>query len=435
MNDNIYELKSKLDNTDFQMLHKLYLFRCLTIKQVYNNFYISKISNFNKFIDTKLQELVKYELIEEVLFNKDNIALFLTKTGVELVKDVYDFPIEVFDEIKKQIKKGYYRASELRLLPRLIPHQIYLNQFILDFEKIYNHRDLEEDWQYYDEKYVSQYSVIRPDGLIRLANNDFFLEMDMGTENKNQLIDKWKHYRAFLSSTEYSRANQKITVLFILENVSNIENRKNIVKLTASQILLDSFDSSFNILIGTKEELLKKIFNNILPNLNGISEIESKLKDILASNHSFQVSKGNVEKLKSLLNNVEYGYYIRKTDSENNIIIENGRYQEFLLDYYRGDELSVINRISYLNKYSSTFKYYGKRDISYIVVVDDLNKLHKELDLYNLKIEKDVFYTTIQRLNMLPFSRALCQFDNLGRVYSFTSNALITRYYEEKETL
>lgn len=435
MNNNVYILKSKLDVIDFQMLYRLYLYRCLTVRQVYNNFYASTIDNFNKFIDTKLHELLKYELIEEVLFNKDNIVLFLTKTGIDLIKEVYNFPVEVFDDVKKQIKKGYYRAGELKLLPRLIPHQIYLNQFILDFEKICNHRKLEDDWQYYDEKYVSQYSTIRPDGLIRFTNNDLFLEMDMGTENKNQLIDKWKHYRAFLSSTEYSRVNKKITVLFIIENVSNIENRKNIVKLTASQILLDAFNSSFDIIIGTKEEILKKVFNILLPNLNGINSREENMKEVLISNHSFQISKGNDKNLKNVLNNIEYGYYIRKTDNEKNIIIENGRYQEFLLDYYTGDELGVINRISYLNKYSSTFKYYWKRDISYIIVIDDFDKLYNELCLYQLKTEENIFYTTIQRLKTLPFSRALCQFDNLGRVYSFTSNALRTRHYEEKETL
>lgn len=429
MKANIYELKENLTTVDLEVLHSIYLFRCLTVKQVYKNFYEKIIPTFSKFLDTKLNDLVKWDLLEEVIFNKDNIALFLTTSGVNLVKEVFNLPLEVFDNKTKTIKRGVYRAYELKMLPRLIPHQIYLNQFALDFKNIYKHRAITDKLEYFDEKYVSQYLSIRPDGLIRLPKVDFFLEMDMNTESKVQLEDKWKHYRSFLTSNEYLKKRNNIVVLFIIENTTNIQNRKNIVKSTASKILLDVFDENFDIIVGTKEELLKKVFNILIPDLYGENIRAKHIKELLSKKHGFDFANGL--DLKDKLNNAKYRYYIRKLDKNKQLIVEGNKIQEYLLDYYYGDNLSIPNKIAYLAVNSSTFKRYFQRDISYILVVDDLTKIYDDLSLYELESSNNVYFTTIERLNNLPFCKALCQFDSLGRIYSFTDNNLHMRYYQD----
>lgn len=315
------------------------------------------------------------------------------------------------------------------MLPRLIPHQIYLNQFALDFKNIYKHRAITDKLEYFDEKYVSQYLSIRPDGLIRLPKVDFFLEMDMNTESKVQLEDKWKHYRSFLTSNEYLKKRNNIVVLFIIENTTNIQNRKNIVKSTASKILLDVFDENFDIIVGTKEELLKKVFNILIPDLYGENIRAKHIKELLSKKHGFDFANGL--DLKDKLNNAKYRYYIRKLDKNKQLIVEGNKIQEYLLDYYYGDNLSIPNKIAYLAVNSSTFKRYFQRDISYILVVDDLTKIYDDLSLYELESSNNVYFTTIERLNNLPFCKALCQFDSLGRIYSFTDNNLHMRYYQD----
>ena len=63
---------------------------------------------------------------------------------------------------------------------KIISHQLSLNNFALSFRHNYP-----SDFTYYDEKFVSQiFSDIRPDGIIKLGNNYFFLEMDMCSERK-----------------------------------------------------------------------------------------------------------------------------------------------------------------------------------------------------------------------------------------------------------
>lgn len=426
MKNEIYELKNRLTETDLKVLHNIYLFRCLTIRQVYNMFFIKEMQSFNKFLDEKINKWISLGVIEEVVFN-DNIALFLTKLGIDVIRDVFDLPMNIVDPQNKVIKRGYYRASELKMLPRLIPHQVYLNQFVLDFKTLYEHKNLTPVWKYFDEKYVSQYTSIRPDGLIRLLDIDFFLEMDMNTESKAQLIDKWKHYRTFLSSREYKFTERKIVVLFIIDNTSNIENRKNLIKLTVSETILDLFDGNFEIIVGTKEELMKKLFLNIIPEAQGISSKKANLVQSL-NKHKFNVSDGS--KLKDKLNNFEYEFYIRKNSNKDSIAIEGNRIQEYLLDYYLGDNLSTISNMSFLSANSSMFKYYFKRDICYIVVCDNLEKMYKELSLYKLENNKNIYFTTINRLQNKPLYSALCQFDDLGRMFSFKDNQLLLRVYE-----
>lgn len=420
-------INENISKEDIYFLKNIYLLRCLTLKQAYETFYKKDIKTFNKFIDTKLKFFLDNEIIEEVLFNKENIALFLTKKGIEIVKENYKLPNEIFDNKTKTITKGVYTASQLKMMSRLIPHQVHLNQFYLDFQRIYELRKYNFKWDYYDEKFVSSYFSIRPDGLINLCGIDLFLEMDMSTESKKQLVEKWKHYRTFLSSNDYLNNPKKIIVLFIIENTSNLTNRKNIVKSSVNEIMLDIFNENLEIIIGSKNEILLKLYNDIIPSILQQNKKIDELKNILTNNHNFNISSANL--LKSSLNNKAYEYYLTKTDKKGNIVIENGEIQEYLLDYFIKDSFNIISKIAYNMQSVNSFKYYHKREFKYIVVVEDLDYLFAELDLYNLSTEKNVYYTTINRLKELKLYEALVQFNNLGEMYSFTSPELKGRKY------
>lgn len=434
MKENAYEIRNKLEKVDLELLKTIYLHRCLTVRQIYQHFYSDKFNTFNKFLDKKLQELISYKIIEDVDFSKDNVAIFLTKTGIDIVREVFDLPLNIIDSNKNTIKRGYYTASDLKMSSRLIPHQVYLNQFVLDFKRVYEHKKYQMALKYFDEKYVSQYTSIRPDGLLQLLDIDFFLEMDMNTESKAQLIDKWEHYRAFLSSREYHYSEKKkIIVLFIIENTNNIENRKNVIQLTATEILLDKINSNFEIIVGTKDELLKIIFNEIIPNSLQKNYKDEYLLKLLHKKHHF--GSGTALHLKNELNNADYEYYIRKLDSENKIAFENGRLQEFLLDFYSSDRLGIINKMTYLSSNSAIFKYHYKRDIDLIVICDDLTCVFNHLKLFNIQNEENIFFTTIERLETMPLHLALCQFDRSGEMYSFKNSGLNFREYNKKERL
>ena len=424
---NVYDIKRELSNIDLKVLYNIYMYRCLSLNQIYTNFYANKYK-FNEYIDTVINKLKKFNLIEEVLFNSSSVALFLTKTGIDIIKEVFDLDTNIIDTNKNIIKRGYYRAYELKMLPRLIPHQIYLNQFALDFANLYNHANLKQAWNYYDEKYVSQYNVIRPDGLIRIKDMDFFLELDMASESVAQLEEKWTHYRKFLNSREFLENDRKILVFFILENTNNPEKRKQIIKKTANGIS-DLIKNNFDIYIGTREELLRKIFLEIIPNEEFNNKQLEILRTILKAKN-FKVDKAY--SLKKALNDTEYMYYMRMLDENNNIVIKNNKVQEFLIDYYDGSSMSIFNKWIYFNKNNAYFNNVYKRDIRLIIICNNISNLKADKTLLNIYNDENIYFTTLEDLkNKEHLHEALYQIDNMNNLFSFFNENLNTRDYKE----
>ena len=423
---NSFEIKNLLNKIDLEVLHQIYLLRCLTINQIYVNFYEDSFIGIQQFKDKKVSILVQLGVVEEVYFSNNNSALFLTKLGIDVVIDAYQIPINIVDIETNGIRRGYYRASELKMLAKNIPHQVHLNQFMLDFKTIYENSQISLNWEYYDEKYVSIYTKIRPDGMISILDTDLFLEMDMSTESKAQLIDKWKHYKAFLNSVEHRNNDRKVIVLFIVDNTNLIENRKNLIKLTAQDIVLNDIDDKFEIIVGTKEELLKEVFQTIIPDLMETNYKKSKLASALC-NLNFDVV--SAIPLANKLSNSDYGYFIRKLDKSNNLIIENSKVQGYFVDYYTDNSLSFLAKVAYLDRNLSNFHYYYKWTPSYILVCDDINRLYNDLKLFKLDCTNNVFFTTVERLQTLPFHEALFQFNFDGDMFSFKNSGLRDRIF------
>ena len=372
-----------------------------------------------------MHELLETGAIEEILFSADNSAIFLTRLGIDVVVSEFKIPINIVNE-NGQVSRGYHRAHELKLQPKNIPHQVHLNQFMIDFKTIYQYKNLTIPWEYYDEKYLSQYRKIRPDGMIRMLDVDLFLEMDMSTESKAQLTEKWKNYKWFLNSAEH-RNDQKVIVLFIIENTDLIENRKNLIKLTAGDIVLDDIDDTFEIIVGTKEELLTIVFNQLIPDIKKTNYRKANIVNLLTSRYGFNVSDASI--LQKKLGNQDYGFFVRKLDESNNLLVEYNRIQGFLVDYCYRDSLSTIAKISYLDSNLAEFNYYYKWKPSYIIITDDLEHLYQDLKLFKLDRLNNIYYTTISNLQSNIFPHALYQFDYNGELYTFEDSGLIKRKY------
>ena len=422
---NFFDVKNMLSKQDLEVLHNIYLLRCLTVSQIYSNYYKNDYSGIQEFKNKKINQLLDLGVIEDVMFSSDNFAIFLTRLGIDVVMNEFKIPINIVD--KNGIKRGYYRAHELKLQPKNIPHQVHLNQFMIDFKTIYEHKNLKIPWNYYDEKYVSQYTKIRPDGMIRLLDVDLFLEMDMSTESKTQLEDKWKNYKVFLNSSEHRNNEQKVVVLFIIENTDLIENRKNLIKITASNIVLNDLDDKFEIIVGTKEELLTTIFNSIIPDIQKTNYKKANIVNLLTARHNFNVSDASI--ISKKLGNQDYGFFIRKLDESNNMLIEHNKVQGFLIDYCYNDSLSTIAKISYIDRNFADFYHYYKWMPSYIIITDDLNRLYKDLQLLKLDTTKNVYFTTIHDLESNIFPHALYQFHSDGEKYTFEDSGLLKKRY------
>jgi hypothetical protein len=378
------------------------------------------------FEDERLETLIKLGVVDKVEFNLDNHALFLTTVGVDIVRQAVQLPTEIFNPDTKTFKRGYYRAGELRISPRLVNHQVHLNQFVLEFMALA--KDRQHKWNYYDEKHVSQYFTIRPDGLIQIYDTDFFVEMDMGTESRTQLLDKWHHYRDFFRSQEYQEKEKKIVVLFVTENIKKTQSRKDSVRYTASQALIDVFGEGFDLHVGSKSEILELLFEQLIPDMVQQNDTKSKMLRLLQQYHEFSIAPG--ERLKPLLHDTSYEYYMRSLNEDGGIRSIFGRVQEFLVDDYTTQPLSVLHKLTYHKRNANSFRLKMGRSIPYIIVGRSEWEIYHDLHVTDISELENIFFTTIERLEKKTFHEALFQMDGQGNLYHFKNSGLAERVYE-----
>lgn len=233
-----------------------------------------------------------------------------------------------------------------------------------------------------------------------------------------------------MNTTEFKSSPSKIVVMFILNTPkTTLQARKNLVRSTIYETLIDAFDDKFDVFIGTRAELINAVFDKIMPlNLNSYFFDEAVMKNLLAKRHGFTVGQG--DKLKKVFYDASYGYYIRKINEKNRISIVDGKVQEYLFDEYFFSPVSVLNKLVYLKKNSSLFKINYKRDIAYVVLVGNMKSAFTDLAITGLTEIPNIYFTTIERLSNMSFYEALFAYDSDGNIYGFTSPSLKNKKIE-----
>lgn len=417
----------KLSARDTEMMYAIYQYRCLDIQQAHYYFF-PEYERRDIFEVKKLYPLMDMDLIELVPY-KAGTAIFLLREGVDIVRDEYELSTHIVDEETLAVKRGYYSAGELKMNPRLINHQVGLNQFVLMFEE---RAPKELNWKHYGEKFVSSYFGIRPDAMIRLFDIDIFLEQDMNTESEYQLLGKWDNYRTFLRSKEHDMNPRRIKVFFIVDNIvreTTIKRRKDLVRYTAVDGLIDCFDDYFDIVIGTREELLDYAFEWLIPTLQLSNPKHNHFIQLMQNKHNFIVR--DADKLSTFLPDT-YDFIAYKEDKDNNLVVENGRIQEFLIEDATFSPLGMMHKVDFHKRNSASFRRTMKRGISTIFIVDDEEETEKNLKLASLMSTDDVFYTTMERLEKYELHKALFAFDALGNRFHFANSGLVERIIEKE---
>lgn len=416
-----------LTEKDTEFMYSIYRFRCLDVDQIHK-YYYSEYESKEQFQEEILDPMVDMELIELVEY-KAGVSVFLMREGVDIVRDEYEMSTHIVDEETLAIRRGYYTAGELRMNPRLVNHQVGLNEFILQFMQRVPDK---VNWQHYGEKFVSGYFGIRPDAMIRLYDVDIFLEQDMNTESETQLLGKWDNYRTFLRSKEHEINPRRILVFFITDNMkrqSTIERRQDLVRFTAVDGLIDCFDDHFDMVVGTREELLDYAFDWLLPTLQLTNPKHNDFIKVMQDKHGFIIR--DADKLSKFIED-KYDFIGYKTDTNNRLVVENNRIQEFLIDDATFSPLSLMHKIDYHKRNSASYKRSMNRSISSIFIVDDEEQIEKHLRLADLLATDQVFYTTYERLEKYPLRKALFVFDSQGNRFHFANMGLVRRVIEKE---
>lgn len=417
------------------LFSKLYEFRVLSTYQCYFLCY-KDVCEYNAFVKNKLIPLKKQGFITVKTSNSGEVAIQLTNKGIDSLRQFRRIPKEVFDEEKQRIVKTYLTESDLFVSPKQISHQLALSQFVIDFDSVYKKKKKESTnylpYKYYDEKYISKFEIIRPDGLIEIGNIYLFLEQDMGTESRKQLNEKWNRYRRFLSVSRHTKENKKIIVLFIVDcEESQLLKRKDLIRNTISTVFIDLLSDSFDIYIGSKKEILMACFNKLIPLEDGTykNKLEKPIRMLLEKRNFFMVDK---DKFSKVINTggAKYGGYIRKLNQNGKIVVENKRIQEFLYDEYYFEPVSVLSKIEYARRSSSLFYTVKRRGIDYLVVTNHIKGLFYHLKSADLLTREGVFYTTVERLKTMSFPNALFVFDKEGNLYHCINSSYLAKKFE-----
>ena len=193
--------------------------------------------------------------------------------------------------------------------------------------------------------------------------------------------------------------------------------------------LIDCFDDYFDIVIGTREELLDYAFEWLIPTLQLSNPKHNHFIQLMQNKHNFIVR--DADKLSTFLQDT-YDFIAYKEDKDNNLVVENGRIQEFLIEDATFSPLGMMHKVDFHKRNSASFRRTMKRGISTIFIVDDEEETEKNLKLANLMSTDDVFYTTMERLEKYELHKALFAFDALGNRFHFANSGLVERIIEKE---
>lgn len=418
------KIVKSLTSVDKKILLSIYEHRCLNEDLIYNFFY-KRVNASREFTARKIRWMIQKKLIEPVEYGLDFPALFLTTFGIETIRYVYDIPYYEYDEQSGENVRTLEIASRLKMKANNLKHQMALNEFVLKFKERVSDAF---KYKYIDEKFLNLSMVIRPDGLIQIGDIDVYLEIDMTTESKEYLLTKWGHYREYQHCKSFQE--RRIVVMFILNNVTRIEKRRETILRSINQSIIDIIDYSFDFYVGTQDEILDILFNEFTPNSVGRRLVVNELINVLSSEHQYICSTSLF--MGNIVPSFKFDAYIRIKNDNGNVLVENGRPQEFLVDIYWNKPMSILKQVLFYSNQSVFMRNKIKRVIPYLIVVDDEIRFFKELKLMDYNFCEDVFFTTKERLQGVYFPNAVFQYDQSGFIFHFSDTGFKNKVFEKK---
>lgn len=401
----------RLCKKEHQILSYIYQLRTLSFHQIFHYLFLPDGCS-ESYCSKLLKTLVSTGLITKQGFYKTDCYYFITTKGISCLKNYGILSFGKKDNIPYYPDR-YLIASKIKMEEKIISHQLSLNNFALSFRHNYP-----SDFTYYDEKFVSQiFSDIRPDGIIKLGNDYFFLEMDMCSERKALLIEKWKNYRSFLTSQDTYKVNGSIKVLFILGGRNQLFSTR--TKNLQSYIIENLWDilcPDSDFYIGSFETLYPLMIKKTFDPRSFFS-------------YGFTVNRGTFNE--ELLSRYHFDYYISKLDDNGQIMVENKMPLEFVVDDYSCKSSYVLYKMQAFPSFQSTFQFLTGRTIRYLILVRDEQDAVELLSHLDFDATKYLF-TTGKRLTKDSFYDACFCVKNDGSIFHFSENDLRVPVFEAK---
>lgn len=397
-----------------KVLSMIYRFRILSYSQLYSLVFSDSTDNYCHFV---IRSLSGNGYIDKCGYYRTSSYYFLTRNGISYLRKNGVLPLKGDDA---EYYESLVSASVLNVKESYASHQLALNQFVIDFMCRYP----DMDFEYFDEIYTSSIiSNIRPDGIIKMNDTYYFLEMDMNTERKQRLMKKWESYRRFLNSASKGNFTLRIKVLFILGgNIKDIYSRK----FSLSEYVLDNLDDKisrmFNIYVGDDKHLFEYLDKDILNKNSNIGQL-LKWK-------GFKLSTANFTD--EAISGFNFGYYLYKPTPSGAIAIEGGTPIEFIMDSFEDGAVLSLKNLTLFDKFCTLYSKEKGRSINYLMIVNSEKEAYYISSMFNI-YASNVFFITKDRLqNRKSFNEALFKIDSESMVYHFMDGNIRIREDEGK---
>ena len=127
-----------------------------------------------------------------------------------------------------------------------------------------------------------------------------------------------------------------------------------------------------------------------------------------------------------------YNYYTRKINKDGKINLRHNVVDEYFIDFYVNNEISVLHRIDWFQKNSGLYnEAYGRR-INLIIITDDPLGLYNDLSILDMRVlgQPGVFFIDMNKLDYdkEPWEN-LFQFNLTGSVYQVVTDDLSRREF------
>lgn len=400
---------SIITQEDHNALHGIYRHRCLNDRQLAEYFYKDLDDGKNDYTLMRINELVENWLIDAHEYKPGIWVYFLTKRGVQYVRETSG---RIMYSFKERSGKKQYEASagSLWMKDQILDHQCRLNDLALEIL----HACSLDPSCYKDNLFATNFCYAQPDGVLELPDFHIFLEMDMGNEESKILREKWTHYRNYFLSRDYQLHRKKrIIVLFATENVKKLAARRKIIVRSLAETSMDLLGPMFECYIGSNEEM---------------TEVAKELIDGQSWHEAAFLSQLRQAGIAVANNHPEFvqtGEWLCRLP---------GRQFVLAIDGYKRP-VTLLKRIAYWEQYTARLDRTPYVNMRMLALAPSENEICRDLFHAGLarNLSTNIMFATLNRLQEKPLHEAVFVFDQLGNQYHFTGPDMRDLFYEKRQ--
>ena len=335
--------------------------QALILRSIYKHRAVSK-EQFVSYLNIKEEELAEMVQSKQIVEQQKNETTYycLTTRGVNQLREI--------DRMKYrrsgENKEGYVLASKLYVSEKLALHQLGVTEF--DLQLRHRNKQLETscDFEFLDGGVVGENirAHLYPDAWFRCGETEIFLEVDRGTESRNVLKAKAERYQKLNHWIKKQKKERRILILFCCLGDQG-EHRKSSIMNCFVETLIDEINESFDFVLGTLEECLSFVEQEILPSITPASIESSPSRFMEQTQEKFERRQRRVET-----------YLV---DYQNMVALDERRFYYYVIDLTYRRASRLVNLVK-LTQQQAKGEIPSIRLVAYVPNKKTLSKLKKQ---------------------------------------------------------